>query len=156
MIILDNSVLSAFKRLNLLSHLKELISTAIISKEILEEYSEHWQKSFPNWIKIMEPSDDIILESSPVSLSSADLSLIRLSLEHSIPIASDDRPLREFAEKLGISITGSLGLLKSLYQNRIIKTREEYITSLDSLQKDIYISDELMKWALEEKKKVKN
>lgn len=150
MIILDNSVLSAFKRLNLLSHLKELISSAIISKEILDEYSEYWQESFPNWIKIMEPSVDIILKSSPVSLSLADLSLIRLSLEHNIPIASDDRPLRQFAEKLGISITGSLGLLKSLYQNRIIETREEYITSLESLQKDIYISDEFMKWALEE------
>jgi len=97
----------------------------------------------------MEPSDDIILESSPISLSSADLSLIRLAIEKKIPIASDDRPLHQFAKKLGISITGSLGLLKSLYQNRIIKTREEYTTFLDSLQKDIYISDDLMKWALE-------
>lgn len=149
MIILDNSVLSAFKRLKLLSHLEVLISSAVISKEVLDEYSEHWQKKVPNWIKIMEPSDDIILESSPISLSSADLSLIRLAIEKKIPIASDDRPLRQFAKKLGISITGSLGLLKSLYQNRIIKTREEYTTYLDSLQKDIYISDDLMKWALE-------
>jgi len=149
MIILDNSVLSAFKRLKLLSHLEVLISSAVISKEVLDEYSEHWQKKVPNWIKIMEPSDDIILESSPISLSSADLSLIRLAIEKKIPIASDDRPLRQFAKKLGISITGSLGLLKSLYQNRIIKTREEYTTFLDSLQKDIYISDDLMKWALE-------
>ena len=149
MIILDNSVLSAFKRLKLLSHLEVLISSAVISKEVLDEYSEHWQKKVPNWIKIMEPSDDIILESSPISLSSADLSLIRLAIEKKISIASDDRPLRQFAKKLGISITGSLGLLKSLYQNRIIKTREEYTTYLDSLQKDIYISDDLMKWALE-------
>ena len=51
MIILDNSVLSAFKRLNLLSHLKELISTAIISKEILEEYSEHWRRVFQIGLK---------------------------------------------------------------------------------------------------------
>ena len=150
MIILDNSVLSAFKRLKLLSHLKKLISSAIISKEVLDEYSEHWQKTIPEWIKIIQPGDDIVVESSPVTLSSADLSLIRLALEHKIPIASDDKPLRQFAKQLGLSITGSLGLLKSLYQNKIIKTREEYITFLDSLQKDIYISDELMKWALEE------
>ena len=90
------------------------------------------------------------MESTHISLSSADLSLIRLGLEFKIPIASDDKTLRQFAENLGISITGSLGLLKSLYQNKIIKTREEYISFLDSLQKDIYISDELMKWALEE------
>ncbi|MHA1242631.1 MAG: hypothetical protein ACTSQU_17880 [Promethearchaeota archaeon] len=150
MIILDNTVLSAFTRLKLLSQLKNLISSAIISKGVLDEYSEHWQKTVPKWIKIVEPSGDIILESSPVSLSLADLDLIRLGLEYKIPIASDDRPLRHFAKKLGISITGSLGLIKSLYQNRIIKTREEYIIVLNSLQKDIYVSDELMKWALEE------
>jgi len=150
MIILDNNVLSAFKCLELLPHLKELVSSAMISKEVLNEYTEQWQKTIPNWIKILQPSKEIILESTPISLSSADLSLMRLALEFKIPIASDDKTLRQFAENLGISITGSLGLLKSLYQNKIIKTREEYIYYLDSLQKDIYISDELMKWALEE------
>ncbi len=98
----------------------------------------------------MQPSKEITLESTPISLSLADLSLMRLGLEFKIPIASDDKTLRQFAKKLGISITRSLGLLKSLYKNKIIKTREEYISFLDSLQKDIYISDELMKWALEE------
>ncbi len=150
MIILDNSVLSAFRRLKLLSNLKKLISSAIISKEVFNEYSNQWQKKIPNWIKIKQPRDDIILESSPVSLSIADLSLIRLALEHKIPIATDDKPLRQFAKNLGISIVGSLGLLKSLYQRKIIKTREEYLSFLESLQKDIYISDELMKWAFKE------
>jgi len=150
MIILDNSVLSAFKRLELLSHLKELISSAMISKEVFNEYTEQWQKTIPNWIKILQPSDDIILESPPVSLSSADLSIIKLGLEYKIPIASDDKTVRQFAKNLGISITGSLGLLKSLYQNKIIKKREEYMSFLDSLQKDIYISDELRKWASED------
>ncbi len=150
MIILDNSVLSAFRRLKLLSNLKKLISLAIISKEVFNEYSNQWQKKIPNWIKIKQPRGDILLESSPVSLSIADLSLIRLALEHKIPIATDDKPLRQFAKNLGISIIGSLGLLKSLYQSKIIKTKEEYISFLESLQKDIYISDELMKWAFEE------
>ena len=89
--ILDNSVLSAFKRLELISHLKELVSSAMISKEVLNEYTEQWQETIPNWIKILQPSKDILLESTPISLSSADLSLIRLALEFKIPIASDDK-----------------------------------------------------------------
>jgi len=149
MIILDNSVLSAFTRLNLLSKLKELISSAMISKDILDEYSDHLQNNFPDWIKIMEPNKEIKLETTPVSLSSADLSLIRLGLEHRIPIASDDKPLRQFARSLGIPITGSLGLLKALFQNRIIKSIKDYISLLESLQKDLYISEELTEWALE-------
>ena len=92
MIILDNSVLSAFKRLKLLSNLKKLILYAIISKEVYNEYSDQWQKKIPNWIKIKQPSDDIILLSTPISLSRADLSLIRLALEYKIPIATEDNP----------------------------------------------------------------
>lgn len=150
MIIIDNSVLSAFKRLELLPHLKKLISSAIISKEVFNEYTIQGQKKIPNWIRILEPSKNIILELPSISLSSADLSLIKLGLEHNIPIASDDKVLRQYAKNLGISITGSLGLLKALYQKRIIKKKEKYLYFLESLHKDIYISDELMKWALED------
>lgn len=150
MIILDNSVLSAFTRLKLLSSLKLLFSTIFISKEIIEEYSNEWKEMIPNWVKILSSNRDIPLENIPLSLSSADLSIIKLALEYNMPIASDDRPLRNYAIKLEIKITGSLGLLKLLYKKRIIKSREKYIHYLNSLQEDIYISEDLLKWALDE------
>ena len=64
MIILDNSVLSAFKRLKLLSKLKKLISSAMISKEVFNEYSDQWQKEIPNWIEIKQLDDEIIHQES--------------------------------------------------------------------------------------------
>jgi predicted nucleic acid-binding protein len=150
MIIFDNTVLSAFTRLKLLPSLEILLKSAIISKEILNEFSLQWQQTIPNWIKILQSDNTIILKDIPKPLSSADLSLIRLALEYDIPIASDDGPLRTYAKKLGISITGSLGLLKALNQKKIIETQKEYIKFLNLLQEDIYISDELMKWALKD------
>ena len=150
MIILDNSVLSAFKHLKLLSKLNLLISSAIISKEVYDEYSKQWKRRIPKWINILHPNEERVLIPIPVSLSMADISLIRLALELKIPIASDDKPLRLYAKELGISVIGSLALLKSLYQKRIIKTRKEYLTYLETLQEDIYLSEKLMKWALEE------
>ena len=150
MIILDNSVLSAFKRLKLLSKLNLLITTATISKEVFNEYSKQWQKKIPKWINIIKPKEEAPLYSIPVSLSKADISLIRLALELKLPIASDDRPLRLYARELGIATIGSLALLKKLYQSRIIKTRKEFLTYLESLQEDIYLSEELIKWALED------
>jgi len=150
MIILDNSVLSSFTRLKILSYLEKFIPSVIISKEILNEYSLQWQKTVPKWIKILQSDDSIPLKDIPLSLSSADLSIIRLALEHQKPIASDDRSLRLYAEKLGLPITGSLGLLKAFYQKKLIETREEYISLLNSLKEDVYIADELMKWALED------
>jgi len=81
MIILDNSVLSAFKRLKLLSKLKILISSATISKEVFNEYSKQWQKKIPKWIDITQPKEETTLESIPLSLSIADITLIKLALE---------------------------------------------------------------------------
>lgn len=150
MIILDNSVLSAFKRLKLLSKLKALISTGIISIEVFNEYSKQWQKKIPKWIDIIQPKEEKSLDSIPLSLSMADISLIRLALELKLPIASDDRPLRLYAKDLGISVIGSLALLKILYQRKMIKNRNDYVSYLETLQEDVYLSEELIKWALEE------
>jgi len=130
--------------------LKLLFSTVFISKEITEEYSNEWREKIPNWVKILSSNRDIPLENIPLSLSSADLSIIKLALDYNMPITSDDRPLRNYAIKLEIKITGSLGLLKLLYKKRIIKSREKYIHYLNSLQEDIYISEDLIKWALDE------
>ena len=150
MIILDNSVLSAFTRLNLLSYLEKLFTSAIISKEISEEYSQEWKNNIPNWIEISESDKSVQLKDIPISLSSADLSIIRLALKLNNPIASDDRSIRNYSKKLGIPITGSLGLIKTLYKMNLIKTKDEYQYYLDKLKKDVYISDELMKWAMED------
>jgi predicted nucleic acid-binding protein len=149
MIILDNSVLSAFTRLELFSQLEEWVSSAIISKEVLKEYTKQWHKKVPDWIKIKKPSKNIDLPSAPISLSTADLSILKLSIEFNIPIASDDKPIRQFAKRAGIKITGSLGLLKALYLNNKIKSLNTYLKSLNLLQKDLYLSKELIKWALE-------
>ena len=83
---------------------RRILKSAFISKEILNEYSLQWQQTIPSWIKILASNKTIFLKDIPLALSSADLSIIRLALEHNIPIASDDRPLRVYAEKLGISI----------------------------------------------------
>ena len=90
------------------------------------------------------------LKDIPISLSSADLSIIRLALKLNKPIASDDRSIRNYSKKVGIPITGSLGLLKTLYKKNLFKTKDEYQYYLNKLQKDVYISDELMKWAIED------
>ena len=68
----------------------------------------------PNWVKILSSNIDIPLENVPLSSSSADLSIIKLTLEYNMPIPSDDRPLRNYAINLESKITGSLGLLKLL------------------------------------------
>jgi predicted nucleic acid-binding protein len=149
MIILDNSVLSAFTRLKLLPSLRKLLRTAMISKEIFSEYSREWQKRIPKWINIRVLSKEIELGNIPSSLSDSDISIIKLSLEINAPLASDDKSVRNYAKSLGIGITGSIGLLKMLYQKKIIDSKENYVKYIELLRQDLYFSDELMKWALQ-------
>ncbi len=59
---------------------------------------------------------------------------------------------------MGIKTTRNLALLKTLHLKNIIKTKDKYTSSLGLLQKDLYISKGLIKWALEgivEGKKIK-
>lgn len=72
MIILDNSVLSAFKKLERLHSLKKLIKSAAISEEIFSEFTNELQQEIPNWIKILKPKQTLKLDPIPASLSSAE------------------------------------------------------------------------------------
>ena len=148
-LVLDNTVLSAYTRLKLLPFLREIFPKIVISRKIHKEYSKKWKKNLPNWIEIIISEDNITLEGIPVSLSSSDLSVIRLGLQYNYSIASDDIPLRNYAKKVGLQIVGSLGLLKLLYQERVIPNQAKYEELIDLLSEDVYISDKLKKWALE-------
>lgn len=53
------------------------------------------------------------------------------------------------AKEMKVNVIGTLGLLKLLYQQRIINTEEEYIKYLRVLQDDLFLSDQLIEWARE-------
>lgn len=148
MLILDNSVLSAFVRRNLLDKLQLLVSEVLVSQEIVFEFSQTWQQTLPDWITITSSTPIQLVTDPPSSLSEADLSTIYLALDYSHPLASDDQNLRNFARELGIKVTGSLGLLKALYKRKIILNKQDYVDHLDAIKQDVFISDELYKWAL--------
>jgi len=57
--------------------------------------------------------------------------------------------LRRQAIQFGLKITGSLGLLKALYYKKLISTKDEYVTLISKLREDIYLTDELIEWALD-------
>ena len=149
MLVLDSTVLSSFIKLGLLEKLANLLSPLYITKEIFTEYQTYGVQDIQQWVSVTDSKEDQELGKIPSSLSKADLSVIRLALENNYGLASDDRSLRKTAQQLGILVTGSLGLLKELFKSKIIESKSEYIDLLNQLQQDIYLSDELLRWALE-------
>ena len=148
MIVLDNSVLSAYTRLGILKYVQTLFEEVVITKEVFEEYTLKWAQQMPNSIKVIS-TDFNLPHDLPFGLSSADYSNIILSKTKNCKLASDDLTLRKYAKEQNILITGSIGILKALKIREIIKTDEEYQTLLNRLIDDVYITDDLRDWANE-------
>lgn len=149
MLVLDTSVLSTFTYLGLLEQLRQLNMIYAITPDVLEEFSKKWVKTkIPSWINIDVPSHKIKAES--LSISTTDTSLISLAIEKKSMIATDDLALRKVAKNRDIAVVGTLGLLKLLYTKNIIQTRETYVKYLEKLRTDLYLSDDLVEWALKD------
>ena len=149
MIVLDNSVLSAFYRLNLVSELRDLKSLIYITPEIVEEYSTKWLDKLPSLIVVKEVEAEKILSRS--NLSESDLSVVNLALQLKCQLATDDLEIRKVANEYKIPVTGSLGILKSLYLRNIISNKDRYQTLVNKLSQDVYLTNELLNWALDVK-----
>ena len=146
MLILDTSVLSSFTYLELLEQLRHLNLSYAITPDVLEEFSKKWIKTkIPSWINIEVPSHKAKTES--LSMSTTDMSLISLVIEKKSMMATDDLALRKVAKNKDILVIGTLGLLKLLYTQNIIQTRETYLEYLEKLRTDLYLSDDLVEWA---------
>ena len=62
-------------------------------------------------------------------------------------LATDDKALREAAKNHSVKVIGSLGLLKLFYLQGIITKKKHYLSFLEKLQEDLYLTKELIDWA---------
>ena len=119
-IISDTSCLILLDKIGELDLLHKLFQTVSITPEIAKEYDT----SLPEWLVVESPSNktyQLILEAS---LDKGESSAIALALEKTDPLLIiDDLKGRKFAVKLGLKITGTLGIL-------IIAKRQNLITSV--------------------------
>lgn len=148
MIIFDNSVLSSFTKLGLLNELKKLFHCIFLTDAIFEEYSKTFSSKLPEFFVIGRITTKYKLPFPPNSLSNADLSLIKLAVNKSLPIATDDLSLRIYAKSLKIKVTGSVGILRAMWEEGIIVDRNMYSSLVTNLQNDLFLTPELIIWLL--------
>jgi predicted nucleic acid-binding protein len=107
-IISDTSCLILLDKINELHLLEKLFGTIITTQKVAEEFGS----SLPQWIHIRNPQDKkhiIILEES---LDTGEASAIALALEtEDCLLIIDEYKGRKLATKLGLQITGTLGVI---------------------------------------------
>jgi predicted nucleic acid-binding protein len=126
-IISDTSCLIALTNIGCLDVLRQVCQTVLITPEIAMEYGEE----LPPWITVVPVQDSEKTRLIQTILDFGESSAIALALETKEPLLIlDDAQARLFAVDLGLSITGTLGVLIAAYRRGIILDFDAVIASL--------------------------
>jgi len=166
MIILDNSVLSSFARIGRLKLLRKILEKEEVTiplqvyLEVIKAKSEGYDfaeelgrcigkgKSKEKWILIKEVKG-VKKFSSKYDIDYGEAAVIKLGLKNKALVVLDEKEGRKVAKKLKLNFTGTIGLLKLAYRNRIINKRELSNILKNLKQTNFRISSDLENWLLE-------
>lgn len=135
-------VLNNIGELELLHKSYDDITTTI---EVANEYGEE----LPDWVSIQSPKDKSKQKILELQLDKGEASAIALALE--IPnstVILDDQKARQVAEKLGLEITGTIGVIIKAKKKGVIESIKPILLKLKN--SDFRYSLDLEKEALKE------
>lgn len=144
-IISDTSCLIVLTNIGELKLLYDVYGKIITTNEVAMEFGE----TLPNWIQIADPKDQLICRILELMLDKGEASAIALALE--IPdstVILDDDKARKVAEKLGLELTGTLGVIVKAKLTGKVNSLKPYLSRLKSA--GFRLSEELEKEALKE------
>jgi len=116
-IISDTSCLIILTKIGELDLLRDLYQSVTITNTIFFEYGNE----LPDWIQIENASDEFKQQLLEIQVDPGEASAIALALEMTDPILIlDDWKARKIAERLGLSVTGTLGVIIKAKNSGII------------------------------------
>ncbi|MBS1538493.1 MAG: DUF3368 domain-containing protein [Bacteroidetes bacterium] len=146
-IISDTSCLIILSNIREIDLLQKLYGKIITTKEVASEFGQ----TLPQWIMIKSPSDSyrqLILE---LQIDKGEASAIALALENpNSTVIIDDFKARKVAQQLGITITGTIGVIVKAKLLGIIPSIKPILQKIR--QTDFRISKEIEQQALTEAK----
>lgn len=126
-VIADTSCLIALTKIQALGFLEKLYREIYVTQEIAIEFSE----KLPVWIKVESVRNKKYQQLLDLFLDKGEASAIALALEFdNVLLILDDLKGRKEAEKLGLKITGTLGVLMKAKHSGLIQELRPYIEEL--------------------------
>jgi len=144
-VISDTSCLIILSNIQELDLLKRVYKNVITTPEIANEFGE----LLPSWVKIKSPIDVKKQHIFELQVDKGEASAIALALETpGSLLILDDLQARTFAEKLGIVITGTLGVIIKAKLNGLIPSVKPLLAKIK--QTNFRISSALEEIVLKE------
>ena len=129
-VIADTSFLIAIQKLELFNQIHDLYKEVYVTEKIADEF----QLALPLWINVQQPLNTQLQITLSLMLDPGEASSIALAYDFKEPLLiMDDLKDRKEANRLGFTITGTLGVLFKLKQEALINSLEEKITQLISI-----------------------
>ncbi|MDR2841400.1 MAG: DUF3368 domain-containing protein [Paludibacter sp.] len=129
-VITDTSCLIALTKTDAIDLLRQLYDEVVITEDILAEFGE----PIPEWIKVKSVTNknyQLLLEGA---LDRGESSAIALSIElGDVLLIIDDLKGRKEAKRLGLKITGTLGLLFNAKKRGFIPALKPYLDKLQTV-----------------------
>ena len=118
-IIADTSCFIVLEKIGELDLLRQVYGQVVTTVDIAKEYGN----MLPDWVVLMAVQDVARQQLIEIQLDKGESSAIAIALEISGSlIILDDAKARRFAERLGLAITGTLGVVVRAKLNGIIQS----------------------------------
>ncbi|MBC7643434.1 MAG: DUF3368 domain-containing protein [Flavobacterium sp.] len=129
LIIADTSCFIILSKINELNLLQNLYEQVITTSDIAIEFGE----TLPNWVKIKSISNKNYQEILELQIDKGESSAIALALEtENCIIILDDYKARKIAQKLSISVTGTIGIIIKAKQIGLIESIKPILEKIKS------------------------
>lgn len=126
-IISDTSCIILLNKIGAIDILQKLFGEITITQVIAEEY----KRSLPNWFKIEDPKEPGYLRLLSINLDPGEASAIALAIEQTDSLLiMDDLKGRRYAERLGIKVTGTLGVIVEAKLSGHIEAVKPFISKI--------------------------
>lgn len=139
--VVDSACLIGLERIGRLDLLPNLLHPVLVPPAVISEFG-----SQPGWMQVVAPIDRGMVAAMRLIVDFGESEAITLAYEMGVRIILDDRKAREAAHRLGIPVTGTVGLLIKAKQAGLVTKILPLLDALDA--NNFRISDSLRKEAL--------
>jgi len=141
LVVTDSTCLIGLERIGLLDLLLALFETIIAPPAVAQEFG-----TALSWLQIETPTDQGMVAALNLLVDAGEAEAIALAYERKLQIILDDRQARSVAQRLGLSIIGTVAVLIKAKQTNQIPALKPALDSLE--QHGFYLSEALKSEAL--------
>ncbi len=139
--VVDSTCLIGLERIGRLGLLPVLLSPICAPPAVVSEFG-----SRPEWLTVCPPANGSTIAALKLVVDSGEAEAIALAQELGCRIILDDRKARMVAQRLGVAVTGTVGLLLKAKQAGVIPSLLPLLDALDA--NHFYVSRALREEAL--------